>query len=398
MPSTLPIQLTAEEERTLRRWARRGYTTRQRRRARIILQAAAGLSEKASAQTLATSPAYVARWRARFLARRLPGIEREAPRAGRPPSIPQAVLEDIVKRTTLTSPPGALRWSTRRLAREAGVSAKTVHRVWQANGLTPSRVPPQTLQAGGQIVEGLDSVIGRYLSRLDSALVLGGDRTRLRHGFGSRDPARRAPEAFARRSRGPTGVPARYGDLQIPTGHVIGVAPELSRPRDWLGFLRQVARRLPPGAGVQILADIGAVHQHPAVQSYLVRHPALQIILVRSEQPLPAWLARILQRTQAFWGDPLAGTQRVSSPPPRKLARRAQALAQLLWHRPLPPRIRQQFQRVGFLVGEPPAPVRPTLRHLVEARSPRLTGRRPLATWVANAEMLEVVYGPSPSP
>ena len=58
-----PIVLTAAERATLERWAR------------ILLQAVAGLSNAASARALRTDRECVGRWRARFAAERLLGLQ-----------------------------------------------------------------------------------------------------------------------------------------------------------------------------------------------------------------------------------------------------------------------------------------------------------------------------------
>jgi tetratricopeptide (TPR) repeat protein len=99
----LPIVLTAAERATLERWARgRRVPRRLVRRARIILQAAAGRSNAAIARALRTDRECVGRWRARFAAQRLPGLSHEAARPGRPPGIPDALLPALVTLLTMT--------------------------------------------------------------------------------------------------------------------------------------------------------------------------------------------------------------------------------------------------------------------------------------------------------
>jgi DNA-binding CsgD family transcriptional regulator len=81
----LPIVLTPAERATLERWARgRRVPRRLVRRARIILRAAAGLSNAAIARALRTDRECVGRWRARLAAERLAGLPHEAARSGRP--------------------------------------------------------------------------------------------------------------------------------------------------------------------------------------------------------------------------------------------------------------------------------------------------------------------------
>ena len=176
MPPALHLVLTAAEHSRLRQWAEYpGMPTRRRRRAQIVLLAAAGNSNAAIARALHMSRACVARWRARFLAHRLAGIVRGASRVGRPPTISEELLQEIVTRTTTTTPTGGRPWTTQTLARQMGVSPKTIHRIWQANGLTPHRMRPLRRPPKGAVLRALAYVVGGYLTPVDSALVLGGD-------------------------------------------------------------------------------------------------------------------------------------------------------------------------------------------------------------------------------
>jgi transposase len=176
MPPARRLEMTAAEHWSLRQMAEDpGTPTRRGRRAQIVLLAAAGDSNAAIARALHTSRACVARCRARFLAQRLAGIEDGASRLGRPRTISEELLQEIVTRTTTTDPAGARPWTTRTLARQLMVSPKTIHRVWQANGLTPHRMRPLRRPPKGAVLRALAYVVGGYLTPLDSALVLGGD-------------------------------------------------------------------------------------------------------------------------------------------------------------------------------------------------------------------------------
>ena len=93
----------------------------------------------------------------------------------------------------------------------------------------------------------------------------------------------------------PDDVPPRYAGLHLPTGYVIGWAPELSRHRDWLDFLDRLAARLPPNLDVHVLADNPAIHQHPEVQRWFADHPAVRLHLVRGDRPLPRRVVEALR-------------------------------------------------------------------------------------------------------
>ena len=130
------ITLSADERQRLTTWSRgRSTPTRLVLRAKIVLAAAEGRMNKDIAIHCGTSKKTVSLWRQRFADLRLTGIENDAPRPGRTPSIPTATVELILQKTTREKPTAATHWSTRTMAKAVGVSRATVSRVWRANGL-----------------------------------------------------------------------------------------------------------------------------------------------------------------------------------------------------------------------------------------------------------------------
>src|SRR5712692_5496992 len=93
------LMLSSEERAALERYARRGTV----------------------AQQLRVWPAIVGKWRGRFIARRLEGLLDE-PRPGAPRKISDEQVEQVVTRTLETTPKGATHWSTREMAKRAGIS------------------------------------------------------------------------------------------------------------------------------------------------------------------------------------------------------------------------------------------------------------------------------------
>ena len=87
MPRSSPfaIVLTAKERAVVESWARK-YTSPyyQVIRAKIVLLAADGVSNKVIGERLDVPRPVVSKWRKRFHEQRLAGLEDE-PRAGRPP-------------------------------------------------------------------------------------------------------------------------------------------------------------------------------------------------------------------------------------------------------------------------------------------------------------------------
>jgi DNA-binding CsgD family transcriptional regulator len=79
------IVLTDEERATLERWSRgRSTPARLVLRSQIVLLAAEGKMNQKIAPRLKTALKTVSLWRRRFAEQRVAGIEKDAPRGGRP--------------------------------------------------------------------------------------------------------------------------------------------------------------------------------------------------------------------------------------------------------------------------------------------------------------------------
>ncbi|MDH4155572.1 MAG: helix-turn-helix domain-containing protein, partial [Nitrospira sp.] len=127
------LELTDDERTQFCQWARgRRTPVRLVLRAKVILLAAEGHENPHIAAAVGTSRQTVGLWRQRFVAHRLAGIERDAPRGGRPPQDRQALKAQILHAAT--------HWSTRTLARQLRTNPTLVQRVWQAHGLKPHLV------------------------------------------------------------------------------------------------------------------------------------------------------------------------------------------------------------------------------------------------------------------
>ena len=80
----------------------------------------------------------VTKWSQRFDREGLDG-PKDKPGRGAKPTIPLATVRRVVEEAG-KAPPGRQRWSTRSLAREVGISAHSVARIWQSQGLKPHRL------------------------------------------------------------------------------------------------------------------------------------------------------------------------------------------------------------------------------------------------------------------
>lgn len=167
------VELTDEERITLEQWARgRSLPARQVERARIVLMAAAGELDIDIASKLGITNQKAARWRARFLEVGLAGLEKDAPRPGRTPSISSSTVKTVIRKTTQERPSHATHWSTRTMAAETGISEASVRRIWKAHGLKPHLIETFKISNDPEFVEKLEVIVGLYLNPPAHALVL----------------------------------------------------------------------------------------------------------------------------------------------------------------------------------------------------------------------------------
>ena len=171
-PVLKPLVLTAEEREVLERWTRRPKTSQALAlRARVLLACADGMNNTDVGIALRVHRTMVARWRSRFLAKRLNGLLDE-PRPGAPRTISDAEVERVIARTLETKPRDSTHWSTRSMARELGMSQSAISRIWRAFSLQPHRSETFKLSKDPLFIEKVRDIVGLYLSPPERALVL----------------------------------------------------------------------------------------------------------------------------------------------------------------------------------------------------------------------------------
>lgn len=276
MRVALSILLTDEERTCLRKWAQ-GRSTEARLvlRAKIVLAAADGATNKQIATDLDTDTHTVARWRNRFATERLAGIQQDAPRGGRPPVERQSLAAEIIRKTTQETPPNATHWSTRSLARALGTNAMTVQRVWKANGLKPHLTKSFKVSNDPKFVEKLIDVVGLYLNPPEHALVLSCDE---KSQIQALDRSQKSLPLFPGRLQTLThdyrrhGTTTLFAAIEMAEGKIIAECMPQHRHQEWIKFLKKIDAETPPDLDLHLIVDNYATHKHPKVQNWLRRH------------------------------------------------------------------------------------------------------------------------------
>jgi transposase len=267
------ITLSQEQRLQLQIYSRgRRVPKRLVERANIILLAAAGNENLVIAEELQISRHTVARWRERFLALGVSGLEKDAPRSGRTPRLD---VEAIIRMTTQDKPENATQWSTRSMARAMGISEASVRRVWHSHGLKPHRTETFKVSNDPKFAEKLEDIVGLYLNPPQHAIVLSVDEKSQIQALD-----RTQPGLPMKKGRGETmthdykrhGTTTLFAALNTLDGSVLSQCRDRHTNEDWIAFLRLIDKETPKNKQIHIIADNYAAHKHPNVQRWLGKH------------------------------------------------------------------------------------------------------------------------------
>src|ERR1700687_2101360 len=185
-------------------------------RARLILLLAEGASFSAIKQRLGTTAPTIIRWKQRFLASGLDGLDTCHP--GQAATVLTPALRARILSATRKKPgDGSTHWSCRKLATVPGVSKDAVHRVWKEAGLKPHRLERYMASDDPEFEAKAADIIGLYLNPPQHAAVFCVDEKTAIQALDRLDPV----AAFAGPRRAPRLriLPARNSVAICGPGH-----------------------------------------------------------------------------------------------------------------------------------------------------------------------------------
>jgi transposase len=242
----------------------------------VVLLAADGKQDLEIAALIGISNQKAARWRKRFLKLGLAGLEKDAPRPGRTPTITPAKVQEVVRKTTQEKPSNATQWSTRTMAEEAGLSEKSVRRIWHKHGLKPHLSRTFKVSNDPEFAEKLEAIIGLYLNPPEHAIVLCADEKSQIQALDRTQPGlplKKGRCGTMTHDYKRNGTATLFAAMSTLDGTVISMCDDRHRHQEWLKFLRVIDDLTPPGKDLHLIADNYATHKHPKVQRWLARHP-----------------------------------------------------------------------------------------------------------------------------
>jgi transposase len=275
-----PLDLSAEERAYLERQVRRHRVPRSfSDRCRMILRCADGLTSKAVGAELGVHEHTVGKWRRRFLKDRIEGLYDEV-RPGRPRTIEDDQVAEVIERTLATTPEDATHWSIRSMAKETGLSHTTIRRIWTAFGLQPHRSETFKLSTDPLFVDKVRDIVGLYLSPPDRALVLCVDEKSQIQALDREQPVLpMMPGMPERRTHNYVrhGTTSLFAALDVASGFVIGKCYKRHRATEFLNFLKEIDSRVPDDLDVHIIMDNYATHKTPRIKAWLARRPRYHV-------------------------------------------------------------------------------------------------------------------------
>ena len=293
MATARRIELTAEEEQTLRMWTRAG-TTEQRlaRRAKVVLCCAQGLPIREVGERCGLSQISVFKWKRRFLEKRLDGLA-DAQRPGRPASISAAQRRSVIDLATSKPLQGKTSWSVRDLAQASGLSATTVHRILAAGKLRPHKVEYWCGRSPDPEFEAKQAaILGLYLDPPENALVLcvdeksqiqALDRTQPQLPMRCGEPRR----LTATSKRG--GTTCLLAALSVHDGEVTARCRDKNDHVSFLAFLKALYRKY-PHKQLYVICDNLSVHKHKDVKEWATHRRRLTILFTPT---YASWLNQV---------------------------------------------------------------------------------------------------------
>jgi len=232
-------------------------------RARLILLLAEGRSYAAIKRDLHTTAPTIARWKQRFLEKRIDGlVENHHP--GRRPTVITPQLQARVL-AAIQRPPkdGATHRWCRKLARELSLRKDAVHRIWRTAELKPHRLERYMASNDPDFEHKVADIIGLYLDPPQHAAVFCVDENSAIQASDRLDPV--LPLSPGRSERYGFeyyrhGTLSLYAALDVETGKVHGRTAARHTGEEFVGFLADVVRQTKGERGIRIILDNLSAH------------------------------------------------------------------------------------------------------------------------------------------
>lgn len=280
-----PLELGDGDREVLEGWARSGIVeARVAKRARIVLMAAAGRSNRDIGVVVDLHYNQVGIWRQRYQAFGLGGLGDEE-RSGRPVVYGHDDVLLLVKLVTSVPPDAATRWTMEALAQAMAahgvpISASQVWRICDGLDLKPWQTESWMTSHDPDFWAKAADVCGLYLSPPDNAIVWSVDEKSGMQAKSRVNPTRpavpgiRARREFEYRRHG---TAVLFAGLNVHEGTVAGWVTDSTRSENFVEFLADLVAQTPKGLDLHCICDNLATHKTEKVQTFLSKNPHVHL-------------------------------------------------------------------------------------------------------------------------
>ena len=291
--SATTIVLSDDERTMLAAWVR-GTSTEQRlaQRARIVLAAAEGDSTKRIAARLRVRRSTVSRWRRRFAARRLAGLQ-DATRSGMPARYDSATTQRVLRQLDEPPPAGYATWNGPLVSKALGdVSADAVWRILRRHQIHLQRRRSWCESTDPEFAPKAADIVGLYVAPPEQAVVLSVDEKPHIQALERAQGYLRLPSGEALRGFGHEytrhGTSTLFAALEVATGQVRAGHYQRRRRREFLHFMNDVIAHY-PDRDIHVILDNLNTHK-PKHDRWLARHPRVHFYFTPTHA---SWLNQI---------------------------------------------------------------------------------------------------------
>ena len=244
-------------------------------RAAIVLLSADGVGTTEIMRRTGTSKTCVWRWQERFMEEGVDGLLRDKTRPSRIKPLGPDIAERVVTLTLADPLVEATHWTAAMMAKETGISASAVRRIWRAHGLQPHRYRQFKLSNDPKFAEKLRDVVGLYVDPPAHAIVLSVDEKSQIQALDRTQPGlplKKGRLGTMTHDYKRNGTTTLFAALNVLDGSVIGRNMQRHRHQEFIRFLNAIEAQVPPGKAVHVILDNYAAHKHPKVRAWLGRH------------------------------------------------------------------------------------------------------------------------------
>lgn len=233
-------------------------------RAGIVLESVKGFAIKDVAVRFDVNVLTVRKWRERFIARGIAGLQ-DAPRSGKPRKHLPELRDRILATLELPPPEGQSTWDGRAVAAHLDVNVHAVWRVLRKEGIGLQRQRSWCVSTDPEFATKAADIVGLYLNPPWNALVISVDEK-------PSIQAKTCPTGYVKTESGKivrgfkstykrNGTLNLFAALEVATGVVHGKTTETKRRVDFQEFMDEVVAELPQDKEIHVILDNLSTHK-----------------------------------------------------------------------------------------------------------------------------------------